>query len=82
MPDKNHHVGRVRPPKERRLAVLGVEALGPDEVSAKPRVRLRREVLALIEKMTPTQRGEALVIGLRALGLLEVEDATTDEQTP
>lgn len=75
MPNKDHHVGRVRPPKERRLAVLGVEALGPDEVSAKPRVRLRREVLALIEGMTPTQRGEALVVGLRALGLLEeVED--------
>ncbi|WP_027876798.1 hypothetical protein [Meiothermus cerbereus] len=74
MPDKNHHVGRVRPPKERRLAVLGVEALGPDEVSAKPRVRLRREVLALLEGMTPTQRGEALLKGLEVLGALEVRD--------
>jgi len=74
MPNKEHHVARVRPPKERRLAALGLEPLGPNEVSARFRMRLDKRVAAVLEGMTPTQRGEALVIGLRALGLLEVED--------
>lgn len=77
-----YHLERVRPSKERRLAALGVEPLRPDEVSVKLRVRLRREALVQVERLSPVQRGEALSIGLRALGLLEVEDAAAHEQTP
>ncbi|MGK0618095.1 hypothetical protein [Meiothermus cerbereus] len=71
MPNKYHHVGRVRPPKERRLAALGVEALRPDEVSVRVRVRLRKPLAALFDTLPPKRRGEAVEAGLRALGLLE-----------
>lgn len=75
MANKEHHVSRVRPPKERRLKALGVEALGPDEVSLKLRVRLGKTTAAVLQALSPKRRGEVVEAGLRALGLLEgVED--------
>ncbi len=74
---KEHHVARVRPPKEHRLAALGLEALGPNEVSARFRTRLDKKVTAVLERLTPKQRGEALLKGLEVLGLLE---GVQDEQ--
>ncbi len=73
MANKEHHVNRVRPPKERRLAALGVEALGLGEVNPRVRVRVRRPVAALLESLTPKRRGEVFEAGLRALGM-EVGD--------
>ncbi|PZA06102.1 MULTISPECIES: hypothetical protein [unclassified Meiothermus] len=70
MPNREHHVARVRPSKERRLAALGLEPLAPNEVSARVRMRLDREVAALLEGLTPAQRGEVLVAGLKVLGFL------------
>jgi len=69
MANKEHHVSRVRPPKERRLKALGVEALGLGEVNPRVRVRLRKTTAALLESLTPKRRGEVFEAGLRALGM-------------
>ncbi|RIH84011.1 hypothetical protein Mterra_02118 [Calidithermus terrae] len=69
MANKEHHVSRVRPPKERRLKALGVEALEADEVNPRVRVRLRKPVAALLESMSTKQRGEVFEAGLKALGM-------------
>lgn len=75
MPNKRHRISKVRPPKERRLTILGVEALGPDEVSKRVRVRLCKPLAALFDTLPPKRRGEVVEAGLRALGLLkEVSD--------
>jgi len=80
---RGQNLKTARPPKEARLRRLEIqEALQPDEISLTLRVRLRKALVPRVTAITAKQRGEALVIGLRALGLLEVEDATTDEQTP
>lgn len=80
---RGQNLKTARPPKEARLRRLGIqEALQPDEISLTLRVRLRKALVPRVTAITAKQRGEALMIGLRALGLLEVKDATTDEQTP
>ena len=67
---------RVPPPKEVRLKALGVEALEPGEVSLRMRIRLPERYLLQVEAVPPKVRGQALLLGLQALGLLrEVEDA-------
>ncbi len=51
--------------------------MGPNEVSARFRTRLDKKVTAVLERLTPKQRGEALLKGLEVLGLLE---GVQDEQ--
>lgn len=66
---------------EARLRALGVEALGPGECSEKVRVRGPEELFRLLERLSPKQRGEALMAGLEALGLAEgVKDGEGEER--
>ena len=74
MPNPNPKI----PPLAVRLEALGVEPLGPEEVSASLRFRTHVAVYELVRHLTPKERGDALTIGLRALGLLR-EEAKDDE---
>jgi len=66
---------RKPPPKEVRLRALGVEALEPGERSERVRIRGPEELFAALEKLSPKERGRALLVGLEALGLLRREEA-------
>lgn len=69
---RGQNLKSARQPLEVRLKLLGIqEALRPDEVSVK--VRVRKPVAALLESLTPKRRGEAFEAGLKALGM-EVGD--------
>lgn len=71
---RGQNLKSARQPLEVRLKLLGIqEALRPDEVSVKVRVRLRKPVAALLESMSTKQRGEVFEAGLKALGM-EVGD--------
>ena len=69
MPNPNPKI----PPLEVRLKTLGVEPLGPEEVSASLRFRTHVAVYELARRLTAKERGEALRAGLVALGLLQEE---------
>lgn len=74
--------GRV-PPLEVRLRALGsLTPLEPGEVTSQGRFRSAPAVARAFLSLDTRRRGEVVAAGLRVLGLLEVEDATTDEQTP
>lgn len=71
---RGQNLKSTRQPLEVRLKLLGIqEALRPDEVSVKVRVRVRKPAAALLESLTPKRRGEAFEAGLKALGM-EVGD--------
>ncbi|GAB5603901.1 hypothetical protein FJNA_24270 [Thermus sp. FJN-A] len=71
---------RKPPPLEVRLRTLGVEPLGPGERSEKVRVRGPEELFQLLEHLSPKQRGEALMAGLKVLGWAkEVKDGEGKE---
>lgn len=56
------------------MKALGVEALEPGEVSLRMRIRLPERYLAQVEAVPPKVRGQALLLGLKALGLLREEE--------
>jgi hypothetical protein len=58
-------LAKVRPPKAKRLAVLGVTALEPGEVSVAVKVRLPEELLDGLKAMTAQERGDVLAAYLR-----------------
>ena len=59
---------RRPPPKGVRLRALGVEALVPGEKSEKVRIRGPEELFELLKRLSPKERGRALLAGLEALG--------------
>ena len=68
--------------KEQLAARFGVRPFAPGEGGRTLWIRAPQELLERFEALKPHERGEVVKAGLEALGLLEVEDATTDEQTP
>lgn len=52
---------KVRPPKAKRLAALGVTALEPGEVSIAIKIRLPKEMVPRLKAMTAEERGQVLV---------------------
>lgn len=66
---RGQNLNQARLSKEERLRYLGNEPLQPDEVSISVRVRLKKDQLPGVLRLTAKQRGELL-----AKGLEEVQD--------
>lgn len=60
------HLQRVRLPLRVRLQLLGVEALGPEEESRMVRLRGPEHMFRVLEGLSPKERGEAMLAGLKA----------------
>jgi len=73
---RGEHLDQVRPSKERRLALLGCEALMPGEVSVMVRVRLPHDLAGRFQALQTKARGAVIAAGLEAL---EVRDAEAYE---
>ena len=71
---RGQNLNRVRLPRERRAANLGVEPLEPGEHSDNLRIRARREVWEALARLTPRERGRVVEAGLEALGLWKGEE--------
>ena len=65
---RGRHLALVRPPLQRRLKALGVEALEPGEETRTVRIRGPRHLFRVLEGLSPRERGLALIRGLEALG--------------
>ncbi len=65
---RGKHLALVRPPLQRRLKALGVEALEPGEETRTVRIRGPRQLFRVLEGLSPKERGQALLKGLEAEG--------------
>ncbi|GAA6734751.1 hypothetical protein YIM1640_19140 [Thermus oshimai] len=71
---RGENLERVRPPKERRAALLGVELLAPGEGRMAVSVRGPKGALEVFKALPAKERGRVVVAGLKALGLWEEGD--------
>jgi hypothetical protein len=62
---RGRHLALVRPPLQRRLKALGVEALEPGEETRTVRIRGPRHLFRVLEGLSPKERGQALLRGLK-----------------
>ncbi len=69
---------KTPPPDEIRLKAIGVTRLEPGQVTGIGRLRTRPEVLERFLRLSTAERGRVVEAGLKALGLLEVQDAKDD----
>lgn len=63
---KGEHLHKVRPSKEKRLAVLGWQPLKEHEVSMPIRIRASQTVIERFTLLTAEQRGRVVELGLQA----------------
>ncbi|WP_027883445.1 hypothetical protein [Meiothermus rufus] len=79
---KGEKLHLVRPPREALARRWGLRPFEPGEAGERVYIRAEGEALERFKALKPEERGRVVRVGLRALGLLEVQDAAPDEQAP